>query len=45
MKHGARMFPQRFPGSHTGKIVSSATVSFCFQDANYAYGTLHGREV
>ena len=35
------MFPQCFPVSHTGNIVSS--VSFCFQDANYAC-TLHGRE-
>ena len=33
--HGARMFPQCFPVSHTGNIVSR--VSFCFQDANYAY--------
>ena len=30
--HGARMFHQCFPVSHTGIIVSS--VSFCFQDAN-----------
>ena len=29
-----------FPVSHTGNIVSS--VSFCFQDANYAYATRQG---
>ena len=29
------MFAQCFPVSHTGNIVCS--VSFCFQDANYAY--------
>ena len=34
------MFPQCFPVSHTGNIVSS--VSFCFQDANYAYATRQG---
>ena len=38
--HGARMFPQCFPVSHTGNIVSS--VSFCLQDANYAYATRQG---
>ena len=38
--HGANIFPQRFPVSHTGNIVSS--VSFCFQDANYAYATRQG---
>ena len=31
----ARMFPQCFPVSQTGNIVSG--VRFCFQDANYAY--------
>ena len=35
--HGARMFPQCFSVTHTGNIVSS--VSFCFQDGNYAYAT------
>ena len=35
--HGARMFPQCFPVSHTGNMVSS--VCFCFQDANYACAT------
>ena len=35
--HGARMFPQCFPVSHKGNIVSR--VSVCFQDANYAYPT------
>ena len=34
------MFPKCFPVSYTGNIVSS--VSFCFQDANYAYATRHG---
>ena len=34
------MFLQCFPVSHTGNIVSR--VSFCFQDANYAYGTRQG---
>ena len=38
--HGVRMFPQCFPVSHTGNFVSS--VSFCFQDANYAYATRQG---
>ena len=38
--HGAHIFPQCFPVSHTGNIVSS--VSFCFQDANYAYATRQG---
>ena len=38
--HGMRMFPQCFPVSHRGNIVSS--VSFCFQDANYAYATRQG---
>ena len=38
--HGARMFPQCFPVSHTGNNFSS--VSFCFQDANYAYATPQG---
>ena len=38
--HGARMFPQCFPFSHTGNIVSIA--SFCFQHANYAYATRQG---
>ena len=38
--HGARMFEQSFPVSHTGNVVSS--VSFCFQDANYAYATRQG---
>ena len=33
--HGARMCPQCFSVSHTGNIVSR--VSFCFEDANYAY--------
>ena len=33
----ACIFPQCFPVSHTGNTVSS--VSFCFQDANYAYAT------
>ena len=33
--HGARTFPQCFQVSHKGNIVSS--VSFCFQDTNYAY--------
>ena len=37
---GARMFPQCFPVFHTGNIVSS--VSFCFQDANYAYAKRQG---
>ena len=36
--HGARMFPQCFPVSHAGNIVSS--VSFCLQ----IMLTLHGRE-
>ena len=31
------MFPQCFPVSHTGNMVSS--VCFCFQDANYACAT------
>ena len=35
-----RMFPQCFQVSHTGNTVSS--VSFCFQDANYAYATRQG---
>ena len=35
--HGARMFPQCFSVFHKRNIVSS--VSFCFQDANYAYAT------
>ena len=34
------MFPQCFPVSHTRNIVS--IVSFCFQDANYAYVTRQG---
>ena len=38
--HGALMFPQCFPVSHMGTIVSS--VSFCFQDANYVYATRQG---
>ena len=38
--HGARMLPQCFPVSHTGNIVSS--VSFCLQDAIYAYATRQG---
>ena len=38
--HGARMFLQCFPVSHTGNIVSS--VSFCIQDANYACATRQG---
>ena len=38
--HGAWMFPQCFPVSHTGNIVSM--VSFCFQHANYAYATRQG---
>ena len=38
--HGVSMFPQCFPVFHTGDIVSS--VSFCFQDANYAYATRWG---
>ena len=38
--HGDRMFPQCFPVSHTGNIVSS--FSFCFRDANYAYATRQG---
>ena len=36
---GAHVSPM-FPVSHTGNIVSS--VSFCFQDANYAYATWQG---
>ena len=36
--HGARMFLQCFPVSHTGNIVSSVS----FQDANYAYATRQG---
>ena len=32
MIHGARMFPQCYPVSHAGNIVSS--VSFCFQEGN-----------
>ena len=38
--HGAHMFPQCLPVSHTGNIVSS--VSFCGQDANYANTTRQG---
>ena len=38
--HGAPIFPQYFPVSHTGNIVSS--VSFCFQNANYAFATRQG---
>ena len=40
--HMARAcFPNvQFPVSHTGNIVSS--ISFCFQDANYAYATRRG---
>ena len=38
--HGTRMFPQCFPVSHTGNLVSS--LSFCFQDANYAFATQQG---
>ena len=38
--YGARMFPQCLPVSHAGNIDSS--VSFCFQDANYAYATRQG---
>ena len=38
--HGARMFPQCFPVSHTVNIVSS--VRFCFPDVNYAYATRQG---
>ena len=38
--HGTHMFPQCFSVSHLGNIVSS--VSFCFQDANYAYVTQQG---
>ena len=38
--HGTHMFPQCFPVSHVGNIVSS--VSFCFQDANYACLTQQG---
>ena len=38
--NGARMFLQCFPVQHSGNIVSS--VSFCFQDANYAYATRQG---
>ena len=34
------MFPQCFPVSLTGNIVSS--VSFCFKDANYSYATRQG---
>ena len=34
------MFPQCFSVSHTGKSVSRVT--FCFQDANYAYATRQG---
>ena len=33
--HGAHIFNQCFPVCYTGNIVSS--VSFCFQDSNYAY--------
>ena len=38
--HAARMFPRCFPVSLTENLVSS--VSFCFQDANYAYATRQG---
>ena len=38
--HGAHMLPQCFPVSHTENIVSS--VSFCFQDASYAYNRRQG---
>ena len=38
--HGTRMFPQCFPISHTGNIVS--IISICAQDANYAYDTRQG---
>ena len=38
--HGAHMFPQCFPVSHTGNIVSR--VRFCFQDANCAYAAEQG---
>ena len=36
----AHTFPQCFQVSHMGNIVSS--VSFCFQEANYAYATQQG---
>ena len=40
-KHSWRAhFSQCFPVSNTGNIVSS--VSFCFQDPNYAYATRQG---
>ena len=38
--HGARMFSQCFPVSHTQSIFS--IVSFCFQNANYAYAIRQG---
>ena len=37
------MLPQCFPFFHIGNVVSS--VSFCFQDANYAYATRQGTKI